>query len=267
MAKPPKDHDEYLAALPDPQRKALQKLRATIRAAAPDAEECISYRLAAFEKDGKLVAYGATAKHCAFFPMNATSVAAHAAELVAWSTSKGTIRFQPDQPLPAALVKKIVKERLAENAAARGATKAARKGKVAKAAVADSDVDEFLRDLDHPMKAAIATVRRFILDAAPGIADGIKWNAPSFRTSEWFATFNLRARDRVQLIFHFGAKSKDGTKQGLRIPDPDGMVEWLASDRAMVTVGAGKEIAARRKALQDLVRAWLAHLPPAKGAR
>ncbi|MBI5852411.1 MAG: DUF1801 domain-containing protein [Planctomycetes bacterium] len=255
MAKLPKDHDEYLAALPDPQRKALQKLRATIRSAAPDAEECISYRLAAFRQDGMLVAYGATGKHCAFFPMNATSVAAHAAALAGWSTSKGTIRFQPETPLPAALVRRIVKERLAENAASRGATRDT------------GAVDAFLAELDHPLKAEFAVVRTQILAAAPGIEDGIKWNAPSFRTSDWFATLFLRATDRVQLILHFGAKAKDGTKCFVSIEDPEGMIEWLATDRAMVTVGTGKQLARRRKALQDLVRAWIAHLPPAKDGK
>lgn len=110
-------HDDYLAALPDGPRAALDKLRRTIRAAAPRAEECISYQLPAFRLDGKvLVLFGATAGHCSFFPGSGTAVAAHEGDLKGYSTSKGTIRFEADRPLPASLVRKIVKYRIAENA-------------------------------------------------------------------------------------------------------------------------------------------------------
>lgn len=107
--------DEYLAALSDDQRAALEKLRKTIRAVAPDAEECISYQLPAFRLNGLLVGFGAGANHCAFYPMSSSTVAAHKDELKGYDTSKGTIRFQPDKPLPAALVRKLVRARIAEN--------------------------------------------------------------------------------------------------------------------------------------------------------
>jgi uncharacterized protein YdhG (YjbR/CyaY superfamily) len=116
VAAKPKTIDEYLAALCDDKRAALEKLRKTIRAAAPKAEECISYQLAAFRQDGMLVAFGATAKHCAFYLMSSSTVESHKDELKGYDTSKGTIRFQPDKPLPASLVRKLVKARVAENA-------------------------------------------------------------------------------------------------------------------------------------------------------
>lgn len=110
--------DQYLAALPDDKRAALEKLRKTIRAVAPKAEECISYRLPAFRLNGKLlVAFGAAANHCAFYPMSSSTVKAFKDELKKYETSKGTIRFQADKPLPAALLRKLVKARIAENAA------------------------------------------------------------------------------------------------------------------------------------------------------
>ena len=114
MAARPNTIDEYLAALSADKRAALEKLRKTIRAAAPKAEECISYQLAAFRQDGMLVAFGATANHCAFYLMSASTVAAHQDELKDHDTSKGTIRFQADKPLPVALVRKLVKARIAE---------------------------------------------------------------------------------------------------------------------------------------------------------
>src|SRR6187401_3282035 len=111
MAGKPKTIDEYLAALSDDKRAALEKLRKTIRAAAPKAEECISYQLAAFRQNGMLVAFGATANHCAFYLMSSSTVAANKDELKDYDTSKGTIRFQANKPLPTALVRKLVKAR------------------------------------------------------------------------------------------------------------------------------------------------------------
>jgi uncharacterized protein YdhG (YjbR/CyaY superfamily) len=117
MASRPESIDQYLASVRDDQKTALQKLRKAIRAAAPRAEECISYSLPAFRLDGKLlVAMGARAEACAFYPMSANTVKAHRAELRGYDTSKGTIRFRPDHPLPAPLVRKLVKARIAENA-------------------------------------------------------------------------------------------------------------------------------------------------------
>jgi uncharacterized protein YdhG (YjbR/CyaY superfamily) len=108
----PKTIAQYLARLSPDQRAALQRLRRTIRAAVPRAEECISYQLPAFRLHGRmLVWFGAGASHCAFYP--GAVVDDFSAELKTWRTSKGTIRFQPDHPLPASLVRKLVKARIA----------------------------------------------------------------------------------------------------------------------------------------------------------
>jgi len=115
-ASKPQTIDEYLAPLSDEKRAALEKLRTDIRAAAPKAEECISYQIPAFRLGGRLlVAFGAAANHCAFYP-GALPVEAHKDELKGYKTSKGTIRFQPDRPLPATLVRKLVKTRIEERA-------------------------------------------------------------------------------------------------------------------------------------------------------
>ena len=123
MAAKPKTIDEYLAALSDDKRAALEKLRKTIRAAAPKAEECISYQLAAFRQNGMLVGFGATANHCAFYPMSSSIVKAHEDELAAYDTSTGTVRFPAKKPLPVALVRKLVKARIAQNVGRRGKSK------------------------------------------------------------------------------------------------------------------------------------------------
>jgi uncharacterized protein YdhG (YjbR/CyaY superfamily) len=104
----------YVAALDKPKRAALQKLRRDIRAAAPGLKECISYGIPALRLDGKMImAFGASARHCSFYP-GAHPVKAHAKELAKYSTSKGTIRFAAEEPLPTALVRKLVRARIAE---------------------------------------------------------------------------------------------------------------------------------------------------------
>ena len=118
MAAKPLTIDDYLAPLSAKQRAALETLRKTIQAAAPEAQECISYGLAAFRLHGRpLVAFGAAANHCAFYPMSSNTVAAHRDDLKNYDTSKGSIRFPADRPLPASLVRKLVKSRIAENRA------------------------------------------------------------------------------------------------------------------------------------------------------
>ena len=106
--------DEYLAALDAGKRKALQELRKAIRAVAPNAEECISYGMPAFRYEGRMLVWlGAGTNHCAFYPGGI--VMHYKDELKGYKTGKGTIQFQPDHPLPAVLVAKIVKARIAEN--------------------------------------------------------------------------------------------------------------------------------------------------------
>jgi uncharacterized protein YdhG (YjbR/CyaY superfamily) len=114
--KKPETIDEYLANVKPDHRKTLQKLRQTIQNAAPQAEECISYGIPAFRlKRRSLVFFGAWASHCAFYPGSAATLKNFRNELRNFQTSKGTIRFSPDKPLPVALVKKLVKTRIAEN--------------------------------------------------------------------------------------------------------------------------------------------------------
>lgn len=119
MTDKPRTIDEYLAPLSSEKRAALQKLRSAIKAAAPRAEECISYQIPAFRLGGRLlVAFGAAANHCAFYP-GSYPVETHRDELKTYGTSKGTVRFPAESPLPAALVQKLVKTRIAEHARSR----------------------------------------------------------------------------------------------------------------------------------------------------
>ncbi len=106
----------FLAKLDADKRRALQQLRKDIKAAAPRAEECISYQIPAFKLDGRvLVWFHAAKNHLSFFP-GAYPINACKNDLKSYTTSKGTIRFSPDTPLPTALVRKLVKARIAERA-------------------------------------------------------------------------------------------------------------------------------------------------------
>lgn len=127
----------------------------------------------------------------------------------------------------------------------------------------DPAVGTFLRELDHPLKPQIEAVREIVLGVGPEIREGIKWNSPSFRTQDYFATLNLRAKDgkdRVWLILHKGAKVKDNSTKGMKIADPAGLLEWLTKDRCLVTFSDGKDIQAKRSALRIIVREWIRQL-------
>ena len=110
-----RDVDDYLSRLPDEPRAALEKLRQTIKSFVPDATEVISYQIPTFKyQDRMLISYAAFKEHCSFFP-GAAPIEAHRDELKSYQISKGTIQFPASKPLPAALVKKLVKTRLEEN--------------------------------------------------------------------------------------------------------------------------------------------------------
>jgi uncharacterized protein YdhG (YjbR/CyaY superfamily) len=110
----PKNIDEYLAGVPEPARSTLRKIRAAIRSAVPrEAIETLSYRIPAFKYKGVLVWFAAFSDHCSLFP-TASVIEAFKNELKGFATSKGTIQFPTDKPLPTALVKKLVKARVAQ---------------------------------------------------------------------------------------------------------------------------------------------------------
>jgi uncharacterized protein YdhG (YjbR/CyaY superfamily) len=111
----PKTVDEYLAGIPEPARSTLNKMRAAIRSAVPpEATETISYRIPAFKHKGVLVWFAAFSDHCSLFP-TASVIEAFKNELKGFTTSKGTIHFPTDKPLPTALIKKLVKARVAQS--------------------------------------------------------------------------------------------------------------------------------------------------------
>ncbi|MNS49522.1 hypothetical protein D3C72_821310 [compost metagenome] len=114
-------------------------------------------------------------------------------------------------------------------------------------------VAEFMATLDHPRKAEIDAIRQVVLAADPAITEQVKWNAPSFcYAGDDRVTFRLHPPQKVQLIFHRGAKVKDTA--GFRFEDPTGMLTWAAPDRAVLAIA---DAADRHGDLVDLVLRWM----------
>jgi len=114
--------------------------------------------------------------------------------------------------------------------------------------------------LQHPFKAEIETLRRAILAADGSIAEGIKWNVPSFRTTEYFATTHLRAKAGVGVVLHLGAKAREIPSGGLVIADPGKLLTWLAKDRAIVEFRTTRDVDRGIPALQAVLRDWIRYV-------
>jgi hypothetical protein len=112
-------------------------------------------------------------------------------------------------------------------------------------------VNEFMATLDHAHKATIEALRKIICDVHSSIEEGVKWNAPSFRTDEYFATVNLRAKDGIAVILHLGAKVRESPK--IDIKDPEGLLKWLAKDRAMVSFTSLEGLRRDKAAFQGIL--------------
>jgi hypothetical protein len=121
-------------------------------------------------------------------------------------------------------------------------------------------VDEFMRSLVHPAKAEIEALRTTILGAHPSVREGVKWNAPSFRTTEYFATTNLRSKQGVGVILHFGAKARVVAASAESISDPSNLLKWLAKDRATVSFESLSDLESKKVAFQSVLIQWIAHV-------
>lgn len=129
---------------------------------------------------------------------------------------------------------------------------------MAKYTAPNTPADEFLCNLDHPFKDVIDSLRSIILKANVNLREGIKWNAPSYSfAGEDRITFNLRAKDEVRLIFHCGAKVKDGRGKGRLIDDTSGLLRWASDDRAIASFSSLAQVKKCKVALTKSINAWL----------
>lgn len=119
------------------------------------------------------------------------------------------------------------------------------------------EVDRFMRELDHPLKEGVERLRSAILDSNDEITEHVKWNAPSFRyAGEDRVTFRLYPEDRVQLVFHRGARVRSDSKDFV-FRDGSGLLEWVADDRAVVALRDANDAEAKRPALVEVVNRWV----------
>ena len=122
----------------------------------------------------------------------------------------------------------------------------------------DPAVLAFLEKLEHPCRDEIIAMHALIMGVDRSIGDGIKWNSASFRTTEFFATINLRYKEGVQVVLHRGARARRAVAK-LDVADPEELLEWRDKDRALLSVPAG-ELARRRKSVQSIIRGWIRHV-------
>ncbi len=130
------------------------------------------------------------------------------------------------------------------------------------ATAADSTeaVDAFMATLQHPATADVQALRGLMRGVDAAVHEGIKWNAPSWRTHEYFATTHLRGRTGFALVLHLGAKARTLPAGGLELADPAGLLRWLGPDRAIVEFTDGADLATKGPALQALLREWIRHV-------
>ena len=121
-------------------------------------------------------------------------------------------------------------------------------------------VNMFMAASTHPDKALIEAIRATVLASDPEVREGIKWNAPSYRTHEYFATTNLREKIGVGMILHLGAKVRAMPEGSLLIDDPDRLLRWLAVDRASVVFKDLADFEAKRAAFVQILRKWIRHV-------
>jgi hypothetical protein len=114
--------------------------------------------------------------------------------------------------------------------------------------------------LVHPHRSEIEALRKLILQVDPSVQEGVKWNAPSFRTSEYFATTNLRTKSGIAVVLHLGAKVRQLPSGSVTIEDPAKLLKWLGKDRAMVEFANAEEFNTSKAAFKAVLRQWVQYV-------
>ena len=234
--------DEYLKNVPQIQRKTLEKIRKAIKAAAPLSEEVISYGIPMYNLHGSLGGFGAFKNHCSYFPASSRVMKELATELKSYKTSKGTIQFPIDKPLPDALVKKMIRIKMEENEALISSKAETKKN------ADDLKIAAYMKSLKHPLKAEVEEVRKIIKNSHADIRERIKWNAPSYYTNTDLLSFNLRNSEQVHLVLHHPAIEK--------ISSP--LLQGDYKGRRMIYFKNMKEVRSYKKELQRIITELIA---------
>jgi uncharacterized protein YdhG (YjbR/CyaY superfamily) len=235
--------DAYIKQFPATVQTSLQQLRKTIKAAAPKAEEVISYAMPAYKYNGMLVYFAGYKNHIGFYG-TPSGHEAFEKELSVYKRGKGSVQFPVDEPLPLSLITKIVKFRVKKNeekaAAKKPVTPVAKKNKAAKSSD-EEQVNTWLTKLEPVVKKEVEAVRKIIKDSSTKLSERIKWNAPSYYYKEDILTFGPYKTQKLLLVFHHPAVVKVKSK----------LLEGEYKDRRLVHF---KDKADAEKNKKELVR-------------
>jgi uncharacterized protein YdhG (YjbR/CyaY superfamily) len=248
-AKPVTTVDEYIAAFPKEVQQLLSQMRKTIKAAAPKAQELISYGMPGYKYHGMLVYFSGFAKHIGFYAVP-SGHAAFKKELAGYKQGKGSVQFPLDKPLPLALVKKIVQFRVKENeakAVAKAKTLTPVKPPKPTGAVV---IEDYMAKLKYPLKAEAETLRAIIKKAGKKLSERIKWNAPSYYYKEDILTFNFGDPKCIRIIFHHPSV--------IKIKSP--LLEGNYKDRRIVYLKDANAIKTNKKELENIIQQSIALL-------
>ncbi len=246
--------DQYIAGFPPAVKKQLEQIRKTIRANAPEAVEGLGYGMPGFKYMGKpLVYFAGYAGHIGFYA-TPTGHEEFKKELAGYKSGKGSVQFPLSEPMPLALIKKIVLFRVKENenmvAAKKKSKPVPEKKKDAKpspAAKEAAQVTAWLEKQEPAVRKEINAVRKLIKKAAPSLNERIKWNAPSYYTTVDLFTFGPYRNNRILLVFHHPGIVK--------IKSP--LLEGTFKDRRLVYFNNSKEAAKQEKELSGIIQQLL----------
>lgn len=238
--------DEYLKTFPPPVRSALEKIRKTIKSAAPGAEETISYGIPGYKYQGMLIYFAGYTNHVSIYPAP-RSASAFKKELAAYKGGKGTVQFPLDKPIPLDLVKRIVRFRAKTNEEKSQLKK--KSAPIATAAKKKKPMDAeqvtaWMNKLSPSVRKEIEAVRKIILGSSAKLSERIKWNAPSYYYLNDIVTFGPYRNDQVLLVFHHPAVVK--------IKSP--LLQGTFKDRRLVYLKDSKEAAKNKKELERIIR-------------
>lgn len=252
--------DQYISLQPKEHQATLEKVRQTILSAAPGAQEVISYQMPAFKLNGVLVYFAIYKNHLGFYP-TASGILAFKDEFADYKWSKGAVQFPLDKAIPYTLIKKIVKFRVEETKAKTQSVKKAdaKKKPVSKTKV--TDVDQFLKATDHPLKELMQETRNLILKTDRSIGEEISWNAPSFFYTGEMKPFKPKEYKRSIVVFNIFKKDELRLicLRGAFVDDPTKILEGDYKDgRRLITLQSLSELKQKKTAIQKVIKSILA---------
>jgi len=250
--------DAYIAGFPKETQGILEQLRLTVREAAPDAEEAISYGMPTLKLEGNLVHFAAHKNHIGFYPAP-TGIEAFKDELAKYKGAKGSIQFPIDKPLPLDLITKIVKFRVIKNLE-KIAINPTKKDVVKRKKLSDQDqVTEVIEKLDPELGKLVETSRQIILSTDNEIGERIKWNNPSYYYTGEMKPFNPKEYKREIAVFNlYKGQIMLVFPSGATIQDSSGLLEGYYKDGRRTIVFKDMEaIKSNETALQSAIREWL----------